>query len=149
MKKIRLICMFKFKNKYSMSSFFCFYCWLWPLPVYQFSFSTLNFEEVFVSRVWKTSHNVLETLFQDLFHSAIYHCTQLKQVTTILSAYYDMNILWAYVSALNLLLESQTSNHRFISLFDLLYHRYFPEFWLCQNENLFKSWKQWKKLVGV
>ena len=29
-------------------------------------------------RVWKTSLNVLKTLFQGLFHSAIYHCTQLK-----------------------------------------------------------------------
>ena len=37
--------------------------------------------------------HVLLTLFQGLFHSAIYHCTQLKQITTTLSAYYDMNIL--------------------------------------------------------
>ena len=38
-----------------------------------------------------------------LFHSAISHRTQLKQITTTLSAYYDMNILFAYVSSLNLL----------------------------------------------
>ena len=41
-------------------------------------------------RVWKTSHNVLKSLFQGLFHSAIYRCTQLKQIATILSAYYDI-----------------------------------------------------------
>ena len=106
--------------------------------------------------MWKTSHNVLKTIFQGLFYSVIYHCTQLKQIATTLSAYYDMNKLWAYVSALNLLWESQANNHCFVSLFDLLYHCYFPEILLCQNKNLFKSWfkscfnalKQWKKLVG-
>ena len=46
---------------------------------------------------------------------------------TTLSAYYDMNILWTYVSALNLLWEYQANIHRFVPLFDLLYHRYFPE----------------------
>ena len=125
-----------------------------------YCFSYFNLEQVFVNRLWKTSHNVLKTLFQGLFHSAVYHWTQLKQIATTLSAYYDMNILWAYVSALNFLWESQANDHRFVLLFDLLYHRYFPEilsFLLCQNENLFKSWfkpcfnalKQWKKLVGV
>ena len=71
---------FKFKNKYSQTLLFSFF---------YHSFSNFNFEQVFVSRVWKTSHNVLKTLFQGLFHSAI-----------------------------------------------------------CQNENLFKSMKQWNKLVG-
>ena len=88
----------------------------------------------------RCERHVLTTLFQGLFHSAI--CTQLKQSTTTLSAYYDMNILQAYVSALNLLWESEANNHRFVSLFDLLYHGYFPEiqsFLLRQNENLFKS----------
>ena len=88
---------------------------------------TLN-KHLFVSRVWKTSHNVLKTLFQGLFHSAIYHCTQLKQIRTTLSAYYDINELSAYGSALNLLWESQANNHRFVLLFDLLYHCYFPDF---------------------
>ena len=95
--------------------------------MYQYSFSTFSFEQVFVSRVGKTSHNVLETLFQGLFHSAICYCTQLKQITTTLNAYYDMNILWAYVSALNFLWESQANNPRFVLLFDLLYHCYFRE----------------------
>ena len=45
----------KVKNKYSMTSFWCFYCWLWPWLAYQYSVSTFNFEQVFVSRVWKTS----------------------------------------------------------------------------------------------
>ena len=53
---------------------------------------------------------------------------------------YDMNILWTYVSALNLLWGSQAYNQRFDPLSDLLYHCYFPEinpFLLChcQNEN--------------
>ena len=111
-------------SKYSMPSFFCFYCWLWSLSPNQYSFSTFNFEQVFLSSIW---NNVLKTLFQDLFHLAIYHCTQLKKIATSLNAYYDINILWTYVLSLNLLWESQTNNHRFIPLFDLLYHRYFPE----------------------
>ena len=45
---------FKFENKCSMSLFFCFCCWLWPKPAYQYSFSTFYFEQVFVSRVWTT-----------------------------------------------------------------------------------------------
>ena len=55
---------------------------------YQYSVSAFNFEKVCASRVWKTSHNVLKTQksdvfvlqwnLQDLFHSAIYHCTELK-----------------------------------------------------------------------
>ena len=66
-------------------------------------------------------------VLKTLFHLAIYHCSQLKQIATILSAYYDMNILWAYVSALNFLWESQANNPRFVLLFDLLYHCYFRE----------------------
>ena len=72
-------------------------------------------------------YNVLKTLFEGLFHLAICQCIKLKQITTTLSAYYDMNIVWAYVLALNMLWESQANNPRFVSLFDLLYHRYFPE----------------------
>ena len=106
--------------------------------------STFNFEQLFVNRVWKRSHNVLKTLFQGLFHSTIYRYTQLKQITTTSSAYYDMNILWAYVSTLNFLWESQANNHRFVSLFDLLYHRFPRDLFFfavsCQNGNLFKSW---------
>ena len=70
-----------------------------------------------LSRVRKTSHNALKTLFQGVFHLAISHCTQWKQITTILSAYYDVNILRAYFSALNLLLETQVNNHHFALLF--------------------------------
>ena len=46
--------MFKVKTKYKMISFWCFYCWFWPESVYQYSVSTFNFEQAFVSRVWKT-----------------------------------------------------------------------------------------------
>ena len=96
----------KFKSKYSIT-------------LYQYSFSTFNFEQVFASRVRKTSRNVLKTILQGLFHSAIYHCTQLRKITITLSSYYDMNILLTYVS--------QANNHRFVPLFDLLYHCYFPQ----------------------
>ena len=52
-------------------------------------------------------------------------------------------------SALNLLYESQLY-YRFVPLFDLLYHRYFIEFFLLyETENLFISLKQWNKLVGI
>ena len=54
---------FKFKNKYSKTLLFSGF--------FDHSFSNFNFEQVFVSRVWKKSHNVLKTLFQGLFHSAI------------------------------------------------------------------------------
>ena len=52
---------FKVKTKYTMTSFWRFYCWLWLESVYQYSVSIFNFEQAFVSRVWKTSHNVLKT----------------------------------------------------------------------------------------
>ena len=52
--------MFKVKNKYSMTSLWCFYCRLWSQSAYKYSVSTFNFEQVFVSRVRKTSHNVLK-----------------------------------------------------------------------------------------
>ena len=51
--------MFKVKNKYSMTSFWCFYYRLWPQLAYQCKISPFNFEQVFISRAWKKSHNVL------------------------------------------------------------------------------------------
>ena len=63
-----------------------------------------------------------------------------------------MNMFWPHVSALNLLLEPKACYSRFLPLFDLLCHRYFPEifyFLLYQIENLFKSLKQQNKLVGI
>ena len=44
-----------------MTSFWCFYCWLWPESLYQYSVSIFNFSQVFVSRVWKISQNFLKT----------------------------------------------------------------------------------------
>ena len=41
---------------------------------------------------------------------------------TTLRAHYYMKILWTYISALNLRKESQAYDHRFVPLFDLLYH---------------------------
>ena len=91
--------MFKIKSKYSMASFRCIYCWPWPQAAYQYSVSTFNFKEAFVSSVRKTSHNVLKKqkeryLYRNnncetYFYSTIYHCTELKLV---------MNI-WQYFSS--------------------------------------------------
>ena len=53
--------MFQVKIKYNITSFLCFFCWLLPESVYQYSVSTFTFEQVFISRVWKTSHNNLKT----------------------------------------------------------------------------------------
>ena len=49
--------MFKVESTYSMTSYRCFYCWLWAWPqsAYQYSASTFNFGQVFVSSVRKTS----------------------------------------------------------------------------------------------
>ena len=43
---------------------------------------------------------------------------------TTLRAYYYMNTLWTYVSALNLPQESHVNNHPFVPLLDLLYHHF-------------------------
>ena len=43
-----------------MTSFWCFYCRIWPESVYQYRVSTFNFKHVFVSRVYKISHDVLK-----------------------------------------------------------------------------------------
>ena len=57
---INLLNVFKIKSKYSMASFRCIYCWPWRQAAYQYSVSTFNFKEAFVSSVRKTSHNVLK-----------------------------------------------------------------------------------------
>ena len=57
---INLLNVFKVKSRYSMTSFRCIYCWPWPQSAYQYSVSTFNFKEAFVSSVRKTSHNVLK-----------------------------------------------------------------------------------------
>ena len=57
---INLLNVLKIKSKYSMASFRCIYCWPWPQAAYQYSVSTFNFKEAFVSSVRKTSHNVLK-----------------------------------------------------------------------------------------
>ena len=132
-KKIRLICWMCSKLKIN-TQFWCFYCWRWSQSAYNFSVSTFNFEQVFHNRVWKTSDNVLKT------QKAIYllHCKSCEAYfiqwffiasnrTKVWTNDHTMNILWTYVSALNLLQESHVHYHRFVPLFDLLYHRCFPE----------------------
>ena len=59
--KIRLICWMCSKLKLNTTTWFCcFYCWLWPEAIYQYSVSTFNFKQVFVIRVLKASHNILK-----------------------------------------------------------------------------------------
>ena len=58
---MNLLNVFKVKIKYNMTAFWCFYCWLWPESLNQYSASTFNFKQAFVSRVWNTNHNVLKT----------------------------------------------------------------------------------------
>ena len=50
-KLINLLNVFKIKSKYSMASFRCIYCWLWPKAAYQHSVSTFNLKEAFVSNL--------------------------------------------------------------------------------------------------
>ena len=89
---INLLNLLKVKSKHSMESFRCIYCWPWPQSAYQYSVSTFNFKEAFVSSVRKTSHNVLKKQkvsicivikVTRLFYSAINHCTKFKLVVNI------------------------------------------------------------------
>ena len=111
--------MFKVKNKYSLTSFWCFCCWFWPKSTYRYTVSTFNFEQVFVISVWKTSHNFLKTqkkihLFCNKicksysFNDLSLHWIEI--IITILWTYYEH----MYVSSLNFLWESQAYHHRFV-----------------------------------
>ena len=145
---INLLNLFKVKSKYSMISFRCIYCWPWPQSAYQYSVSTFNFKQEFVSNVRKTSHNVLKKQkARYLYRNKSVKAYFIQRFITAP----NWSKLWTFdnTSALNLLYESQVY-YRFVSLFDLLYHRYFTKcFLLYQTENLFKSLKQWNKLVGI
>ena len=95
--------MFKVKTKYNMTSFWCFYSWLWPEPVYQYSVSTFNFEQAFVSMVWKASDNVLKT-------QKVTYLLRTKSARPILFSdlslhwieinHEQMTILWMYCKAI-------------------------------------------------
>ena len=86
------------------------------------------FEQVFVNRVWKTSHNVLKAQkAMHLFCSCKANFIQWFIIAPNWNKWWTMSILWTYVSAINLLLESQAYYHRFVPFFDLLYHRFFRE----------------------
>ena len=105
-KKNRTICWMCSKLK----SFWCFSYRLWPQSVWQCSLSTSNFEQVFVSIVWKTSHNVLKIQKATyLFCNKSYKAYFIQRFiippnwTKLWTDDHTMNILWIYVSALNLL----------------------------------------------
>ena len=145
---INLLNLFKVKSKYSTTSFRCIYCWPWPQSAYQYSVSTFNFKQEFVSNVRKKSHSVLKKQkARYLYRNESVKTYFIQRFNTAP----NWSKLWTFdnTSALNLLYESQVY-YRFVPLFDLLYHRYFTEcFLLYQTENLFKSLKQWNKLVGI
>ena len=101
------------------------YCLLLPQS-YQDSVSTFNFEHVFVSKVWKTSHNVLKTQkAKYLFGNKSCKVYFIQEFVIAPS----WNELWTHniVSVLNLLWEPQAHYHCFVPLFNLLYHRYFSK----------------------
>ena len=130
--------MFKIKSKYSMTSFRCIYCWPWPQAAYQYSVSTFNFKKAFVSSVRRTSHNVLKKQKARYF-SRNKGCKAYFIQRFIIAP--NWNKLWIFdnTSALNLLCESQ-AYYRFVPLFDLLYHRYFTEFFfLYQTTEIVKQ----------
>ena len=129
-KKFRLTCCMCSKINTAWHRSLVFNYWLWP----QF-----NFEQVFVSRLWKTSHNVLKTLktiylFRNKSCKTYFiqwrlslHRIEINYKHMTIMYEQIMNILWTYVSAQNLFQESQTYSYRFAPLFDLLYHRNFPD----------------------
>ena len=143
-KKIWLICWIssKVKCKHSMTSFRCIYCWPWPQSTYQYSASTFNFKEAFVSSVRKTSHNVLKNQKSRYLYRNK-RCKAYFIERFIITP--NWNKLWIF-QVQNLLYESQVY-YRFDPLFDLLYHRYFLDFFLLyQTENLFKFIEIVKKI---
>ena len=89
---------------------------------YQYSVSTFNFQQLFASRVWKTSNKVMKT------QKAIYLFRNKSWKTYFIQWFIiALNWIWTYVWTLNLLQESQAYYHRFVPFLDLLYHRYFQE----------------------
>ena len=133
---INLLNVFKIKSKYSMASFRCIYCWPWLQAAYQYSVSTFNFKEAFVSSVRKTSHNVLKKQkARYLYRNK--SCKAYFIQRFIIAPNWNKLRIFDNTSALNLLYESQLY-YRFVPLFDLQYHRYFIEFFLLyETENLF------------
>ena len=123
---------------------------------YQSSVSTFNFKQVFVSRVWKGSHNVLKTQ-KDIY----LFCTKVARPISyrnlsfyrIAINYEQMTLLWTYYEHnMNICSKftSVLSSFRpvFWSAITTIFQR-FNQFLLCQIENLFKSLKQWNKLVDI
>ena len=134
-KKIWLICWIssKVKCKHSMTSFRCIYCWPWPQSTYQYSASTFNFKEAFVSSVRKTSHNVLKKqkaryLYRNkrckgLFYWTIYHSTELKLFMNISGSKFALrvpsvlsfrSVIWSAISSLFLRFFFAVSNRKSI-----------------------------------
>ena len=139
--------MIKVKSKYRMASFRYIYCWHWPQAAYQDSVSTFNFKKAFViSSVTKTSLKVLKKQ-KPRYLSRNKSCKAYFFQRFIIAP--NWNNLWIFdnTSALNLLCESQVY-YRFVSLFDLLHHCYFTEFFCCTKPktylNQWNSKTNWK-----
>ena len=144
--------MFKVKDKYSMTKFWCFYCWLWPQSAYQYSASTFNFEQVFVSRVWK---NILKTKKRYIcFVIKVANKAQWfifapnwKKIMNKWPWYeHVMNIIWTYVSAYICSRNPKCIiivSSRFLICSIIAISQRFNLFLLYQTENM------WNKLVGI
>ena len=152
---INLLNLFKVKSKHSMTSFRCIYCWPWPQSAYQSSVSTFNFKEAFVNSVRKTSHDVLKK------QKARYLCRNKSCKAYFIQRFIIVpNWNWLGISdntsTLNLLYESQVYYH-FVTLFDLLCHRYFTEFFFCcikpktylNHWNSETNWHVWSRLFSI
>ena len=68
----------------------------WPQSAYQYNVSTFNFEQIFVSRVWKTSHDVLKTQWYICFVIKVARSRAFSNLSShrIEINYEHMAILW-------------------------------------------------------
>ena len=102
---INLLNEFKVKGKYCMTSFRCFYCWLWSQSKYQRSVSTFNFKQVSVSSVRKASYKVLKKkkaiyLYRNKSCKPIsINNLSLHQIEISYEHYFSSKLLWQYFSS--------------------------------------------------
>ena len=121
-----------------------------------YSVSTFNFEQVFVSRVWKTSQNVLKTQKQYIcfiirvarpisFSDLSLHRIEINyEQMTILWSYYEYNMNICFTSKFAPGIPSVLALIR--SVFWIAVSQRFNIFLLCQTENLFKSWNKLQQI---
>ena len=109
--------MFQVENKYSMTSFWCFYCYFDHVQHTNIVFLLLTLNKYLsvgyekqVIMVWKNKKRYICFLIK-VARLVSFRDLSLPQIEIIINKwpYYEhiMKILWTYVSALNLLQESQ------------------------------------------